>query len=425
MADFILSISYGNYIIQNGGTDKVIREHCEMFNEAGFQYLFVFPVVRQLRMGGKNRSIRFWGLDLDDRLVGLFTFNNLICELTKYQERNRCAAMFIHHTWRIEENEILRFCELNDAPIFYFLHDFQSICDNRNFIDGDGQFCGYGITGWGCANDCKYHKASIRNKGFFQNIMAAAGSRICCVAPSENTKAIFIKTFPKYKEQFMVLEHQKIVGTKKIESSPKHILRVAFIGAQNVIKGWDDYKKVLDKIRKPDIELFYLGTGTDIPSRVKSVRVSVREQGNSAMQDALQANKIDVVLLLSCWPETYSYTFFESLSAGCYIITYRSSGNIADQVTRRGCGKVFGNLKELESYLEDLDRFQKDVLEYRQSGAEVPKTLVPNDKITMMVNSSAGEDLAAPQSEKFHHRAFGAELIYRLQNGRKYSHVKK
>ena len=420
MADFILSISYGNYIIQNGGTDKVIREHCGMFNKAGYRYLFAFPIVRWVSIGRKKCSIRFWGLDIDNRLVGLFTFDNLICELEKYQKTNRCAAIFIHHMWRIEENEVFQFCRLNDAIIFYYLHDFQSICDNRNFVNGDGVFCGYGVTGWECSKTCKYYEASIRNKEIFRHIMSEAGSRICCVAPSDSTKNIFEKTFPEYKGHFKILGHQTIDSCRRIEAPKDCMLRVAFIGAQNPIKGWDDYKQVLDKIRQKGIEIYYFGTGTDIPQDVKSVRVSVREQGNSAMQDALQANKIDIVLLLSCWPETYSYTFFESLSAGCYILTYRSSGNIADQVTRRACGKVFRNLEELESYLEDLDGFRKDVLEYRQSGAEIPETLVPNDEITMMVERSANKELDDKRSKKFHHRAIAAELIYRLQNRRKY-----
>lgn len=425
MADFILSISYGNYLIQNGGTDKVIREHREMFNMAGFQYLFVFPVVRRLRIGGRLLSIRFWGLDIDSRLAGLFTFDNLICELMKYQERNRCAAIFIHHTWRIEENEVLRFCRLNNALMFYYLHDFQSICDSRNFINGEGEFCGYGITGWECSKDCKYYGASRRNKEIFRHIMTATGSRICCVAPSESTKNIFEKTFSEYNGRFKVLRHQTTESNRKIDAPKGDVMKVAFIGAQNVIKGWEDYKKVIDRIRKPGIELYYLGTGTDIPSGVKAVRVSVWEQGNTAMQDALQANKIDVVLLLSCWPETYSYTFFESLSAGCYILTYRSSGNIADQVTGRTCGKVFGNLEELERYFEDLDGFKKDVLEYRQSGAEVPEILVPNNEITMMVDRPVSNGSDDKRSEKFHRRAIVAELMYRLKNRRKYDYVKK
>ncbi len=65
MADFVISVSYGNYLIQNGGTDKVIREHQEMFAREGVSYLFLFPVIRTIQIGGKQITLRWWGMDLD------------------------------------------------------------------------------------------------------------------------------------------------------------------------------------------------------------------------------------------------------------------------------------------------------------------------------------------------------------------------
>ena len=32
---YVLAVSYGNYLKADGGVDKVIAEHCQLFNNAG------------------------------------------------------------------------------------------------------------------------------------------------------------------------------------------------------------------------------------------------------------------------------------------------------------------------------------------------------------------------------------------------------
>jgi len=46
------------------------------------------------------------------------------------------------------------------------------------------------------------------------------------------------------------------------------------------------------------------------------------------MTEALQDNNIDVAFLWSICPETFSFTLYESLAAGCTVLTNRNSGNI-------------------------------------------------------------------------------------------------
>lgn len=425
MREFVLSISYGNYLIQNGGTDKVIREHCKIFNRVNTNYLFAFPIQQKKKVGVKEISLHFWGLNLDQHLVGLFTFNNLIKVLNNYQTENKCKAIFIHHTWRVEENEIKKFLRLNKSPIYFYLHDFHMICDNNNFMDRVDHFCGYGVNTFDCSDKCKDYSASCQNKMLFKHIMEENKDRICCVAPSENTKHIFVSTFPTYKNKFKCIEHQKPIQYRYLEPHREGRLRIAFIGAQNNIKGWGDFKALVKNLEKNDTDLYYFGTGEDILTGVKSVRVSVREQGDTAMQEALQANKIDVVLLLSCWPETYSYTFYESLSAGCFVIAYECSGNIVDQVKQKKCGRIFKSFQELKHYLGNADKLKNDVYEYRHSESQIPIRVVPNDEIVKMVGTDSSKGELSHEKGIFSRRAYVAELAYRLRNRRKLNGSKK
>ena len=86
------------------------------------------------------------------------------------------------------------------------------------------------------------------------------------------------------------------------------------------------------------------------------------------MTKKLRENKIDVVLLLSKVPETYSYTYYESIAAGAFIISYDVSGNIADQTNRRGNGIVFSSKDDIVNYLNDMDRVITDINNFREHG---------------------------------------------------------
>ena len=408
MRQYVLALSYGNFLIQNGGTDKVIREHCKMFNDVNCDYIFVFPVIRKIKLGKKEKNIRFWGLNINEKFIGLFAFNKLIVELDSFP-KELCRAIFVHHTWRIEYQEIFKICELNKTPIYYYLHDFQSICANRNFVDGNNIFCGYSLNGLRCKEDCKFHAESILNREAFQKMIFTLGNRIHCIGPSLNTKELFQLSFPSCASSIISIDHQKCESYAKVPMYNHKKIRIAYIGAQVPIKGWDDFKGLLD-------ELFYLGTGTDIPSGVKSIRVSVREQGETAMLDALKDNEIDVVLLLSCWPETYSYTYYESFSAGCFVLTYESSGNMADQVIKNGNGKVFSRVEEVGEYLTKTDFVCDDIEKYQRSELKIPTRLIPNDEIvnwiiTDSVSEKGNGYLCSP-----YRRAMIPEIIYKLVN---------
>jgi hypothetical protein len=73
---------------------------------------------------------------------------------------------------------------------------------------------------------------------------------------------------------------------------------------------------------------------------VEHVKARTSAQARGAMIEALEANEIDLVLVLSPWPETFSYVTFEAMAAGCDVVTLANSGNVADAVLTNGRGLV-------------------------------------------------------------------------------------
>lgn len=424
MSDFVISISYGNYLIQNGGTDKVIREHQQMFSKKGLDYLFVFPVIRDIKIGRLKKTIRYWGININKKLIGLYKLDGVLNYIGCFiNNGNNCKALFIHHTWRIPNESLTKILAMVDAPIYFYLHDFHSICDGKNLINQDGRYCGYGLFHYNCKRECSYHEQSIDNKTNFLSLISRFIDRLIFIAPSDNTRDIYRKTFPAYEEKFIAIPHQKLEGQYKKKQIGRPI-RIAFIGKQDAIKGWNDFKFIVNQITdEENYSFYYLGTGTEYLKNVTVKEVSVREQGPDAMLKTLRELDIDVVLLLSNWPETYSYTYFEAFASDCYVISYNCSGNIADMLQNVGNGMSVNSVNQIITLLQDPTNMYSLLEEYTMR-SNCPAKLVPNDTIIEMVldkNVSYISLESVHKAKKSHY----AEFVYRLQNRDKFKKIGK
>ena len=49
-------------------------------------------------------------------------------------------------------------------------------------------------------------------------------------------------------------------------------------------------------------------------------------------------------------PESFSFTLYESISAGCFILAFENSGNIQKEVKEHERGRVFANTESVMDY---------------------------------------------------------------------------
>jgi len=120
-----------------------------------------------------------------------------------------------------------------------------------------------------------------------------------------------------------------------------HQLRVAFIGFPVVHKGWPAFRMGVEHLSPADAFAFYhIGAGHTDDPRIQNVAVSVTRANPTAMIDAIWDNEIDLVVLWSLWPETFSLAAYEALAGGALIVTHADSGNIATIVEENGAGWV-------------------------------------------------------------------------------------
>lgn len=414
--EFVLSISYGNYLIQNGGTDKVIREHRDIFLKMGVNYVFLFPVCKNMTLFGKKIEIHRWGLNIGNEFVGIYDFNGILAKLYKLKkEKYVCKAIFIHHLWRIVLPELETILDSYNAAIYYYLHDMYSVCNDNNMLRRNGKYCGYGLSIQTCKNKCEYKELSVERRRTFNSLLKKYALRIQCIAPSPCVKKIYDHTFSRFSDKIIVIPHQKQSGTYVRDKSKGTTLRIAFVGAQKPNKGWNMFKDLIFKFgSNPNYEFFYFGNGTEQLEFVKNIEVSVQKDGQNAMVEALRKYNVDVVLLLSTWPETYSYTYYESYAAGCYVVALRVSGNIADMVEKNKNGHVFVDSETLIEYFQDSDRIAVDVQDFNFHIKYFPLDLQINDDICEKIKRCSS--FCVLKKKAFINKDYLCDLIYRVIN---------
>jgi len=187
------------------------------------------------------------------------------------------------------------------------------------------------------------------------------------IVPSPVVARALRGTYPWLEEgRLLCFEHQEAVrgGPKPPAGHPRK--RLAFFGAGVAHKGWGVFERLCGHAElRGRYDLYHIGEAiSGTPDGVVHVPFSVQGQGVHAGIRALLEHGIDLVLLLSVVPESYSYTLHEAYAAGVPVLAFRDSGNIALKIREKEVyGAVFRGEQELLAFLRDLaavERFLRE-----------------------------------------------------------------
>lgn len=363
---FVLLIHWRNPFITSAGTEKFIQLQVETFKKADIDSIIVFPVRKKVGI-----TIFGWGMIVNKQFLGVYDESKVIRNLQETLNQQTCKGVFVHHLMWSNLDTLQRILSFTPEIIFY-VHDYYSCCEQQNLLKNDEYYCGDGeLRGEKC-KDCMYYNIATekkqKTKTFFESF-----NKITVVAPSEVAAAIWKQSYPEYASCVKIIEHLKVEMRKYETKEPrkqKDKLNIAFVGTGTQSKGWhiwiDALMELPEEIRDR-YNFYHLGYAPKEYPFIKHIPVSIAEDGPDAMIRALGKYDIDVAMLLSIWPETYCYTFFEALQSGCYTVTTNLSGNIEKQVQSYGNGHVIDVDKNaLKSLLENESELQKAVHEYRE-----------------------------------------------------------
>lgn len=385
---FAISISYGNYAISSGGTDKFVMSEQRIFNRNGITLFHVFPLIAISRV--KVKSGRIWGLCIDGIFDNYYTTRQLVLMIEKMCNNTSFYGFFIHHLRDINLSELKILLGICDADIYFYLHDYMTVCPIGGCIRNN-KFCGASFPNIdkckGCSSWNENTKLlSDKTRELFELVQ----NRISFIAPSDITKDLWNGAYTDFVNETYVINHQCLQGKyreNKVRIEKKTPLKLAFVGYQSPVKGWDEWFIAATEAHKNNrnYDLYQFGKCKNHVDYIKEVQVDFKEK-DTAMIEALREHKIDCAILWSSVPETYSYTYYEAYSSNCFIITNRNSGNITRQVEKNGNGYISKDKESLIEILQDEDALRDRINRYKTGKEYGPYDLIDSDEILGYLN---------------------------------------
>lgn len=372
--DAFLLITASNINRGSGGIERYINEQIRALNRANIPFFVVFPIrakISLLNMDyfGFMEGRRYIGA-LDEKDIGSIAENLSNSDV-------QISTVIIHSLMNADIVKVSRLIEIfKPKEVTFFLHDFFSCCLQHNLMKNGRIFCKNAKLYQLKCGDCAFYKESIKHKNRVERLLRVADRYgLKFIAPSEVVKELWSEAYPEYKNKVFVLSHLKAVGEWKRPKCVDASVKIAYVGTQTENKGWDKWVAASNRLiaEGSPYDFYYFGESKDNRHGITNIDVSTSKMSRNAMIDALRNNGIGLVVLFSCWPETYSYTYSEASAADCFVITTSDSGNIARMVKKNGNGVILDDSSEaLFEYLNNYDIVQKQVLNYQQKCHYVP-----------------------------------------------------
>lgn len=260
------------------------------------------------------------------------------------------------------------------VKVILTLHDYSAICPTWFLIDENNRYCEKATTEK-CITCCPWFDLQTRNIAI-NNLLKSVDKIIVPDLSVEKE----IRKYYNY-DKFMVIPNGIDINSfsKFIYSDkkPGEIKNIAFVGGLNINKGSELAKNII-KHNDENIKYHLFGTSSD-KFFLKNYS-NYKYHGEYSKKDLpklLNDNHIDLVLMLSVCPESFSYVLSETIYAKTPVIAL-DIGAIGSRVKQMDIGLV---LDYNSNYKDIIDSFNEVFKEENYSKyiknlerANVPKT---------------------------------------------------
>lgn len=219
--------------------------------------------------------------------------------------------------------------------VFITLHDYFFWCPNYKVISplsgNTMRFCFFEKSEELCSRclsliyQKKVDAQEVRQRRDYAEESLAIADRL--VFPTQYMKDVFFSLFDLKEERCTIIQHgiHKTNGSRTFESDQS--LNIAYLGAFTYEKGAESFLRVVAEMNDDRymerITFHVIGElGYPLPKAFRSYP-NMRLSGAYKPDDVnviLKRLKIDLVMLPSIWPETYSYTLSEAVVNGIPLI---------------------------------------------------------------------------------------------------------
>jgi hypothetical protein len=354
LADLHVTVSHDDYSANMGGIQQCVRREAACIAELGRDHLHLYPATAWPVVRAVDEPA-YLGVLLNGRRLGVFSPEVVMNALGQAAAGPAGQRSFAIHSLlghnADETADILGVLGLKAG--YFWLHDFASLCAGVHLQRNDVEDCGAPAPDSAACAVCIY--GPLRARHMTEHARLFRRLELTAVAPSQTTLDLWRARGRHPAEACVVLPHARLEPRGAAPTAASSgALRVAYAGMPWPHKGWPIFRELARVFgADPRYEFHHLGGRTEPAFGVTFHEVVVTEAQPQAMQAALEALEIDVVLVWPLCRETFSFTAYEAVAAGSAVITGPDSGNVAAFVAESGEGRVLPTESELSALFAD------------------------------------------------------------------------
>jgi GT2 family glycosyltransferase len=293
-----------------------------------------------------------------------------ITELQLLLEKLEVTELFLNSLVSFKDGDTLlayihTYIEEKKAKLTLPMHDFYTVCPSYTLLNEEGKYCDVpslekcrscmqsNMQEWRNFFDGTVHMTHWRES--WSKLLHQSDTVLCF---SNSSKEILLKAYPTLNETAINVVPHKVDAIEPVtfEKEPTSTLTVGILGAINYAKGAQIIKQLVQTIGrdKLDINVVVIGEITEV---IRSDRfTSTGRYKHEALPDIIREHQIDIFLIPSIWPETFSYTSQEIMMMELPIMVF-DLGAPAERVAHYEKGYIIEDVSA-ESVIDTLQLFQ-------------------------------------------------------------------
>lgn len=352
----VVSLSHDCYVRSVGGTQIFISDEEQKFRRGGYSYLHLSPMIPRLALAPNSADFGV-RVVMDGVFIGAGTVASVLALLKATRDSKVQKPKLVVHSLLGFNRQVMLdlYNTLQPVESFYWLHDYSSICAGFNLLRNDLEFCNAPPVNSMVCRVCVCGPGRSAHLSEMSSIFAACNFTV--LAPSQYTLDLWRakSNLPSARSDVHWHWHLKEGLPPKGKRARRAAVRqivVAFVGYPMPSKGWPAFAALVTQRHEDSrYKFLHLVTpGTPSLSEVETISTAVTSADRGATVGLLRANQVDIVLVLSTWPETFSFVAHEALVAGAAVVCMVDSGNVAVLVERTGRGSVIKDEADLLEY---------------------------------------------------------------------------
>jgi hypothetical protein len=402
----VLSLSHDAYLANVGGVQLVVGDEQLKFNGDLFVYLHLAPVAPHTTLAPVEPPENWLQVAVDGKRIGTATTDTLLTTLKEMATIGLARLLVVHSLIGHRPEDVARFgATLRPAHSVFWVHDYTAVCASPVLLRNEAAHCHAPPPDSMACRICVHGKDRAAYLARMRALLNALPFHF--VAPSrfalDKWSGAMVRAYgamPAAARGASAHEHGRIVPAtpKRGEEAPRSgPIRVGFAGFSAFHKGWPFFRDLVMQTRHLDAYAFYHfgADAMDAPlDGVTPVAVRVTATHNTAMTEALAAHRIELVLVLSPWPETFCIVAHEALAAGADVITLAESGNVVELVRDSGRGVVLPDERALAPFFLSMQAAEYAERRRAEGSAAISLAYVGTTATLDLTDGGEGTELA-------------------------------